>query len=324
MLEFLLPYFDPRRRRAVRKSAHELIGRRPWPGEDATPEEIAELALLRLLHLQKEAHRCRRHQGEAAALIARAAIETSITGLYWIHGATDTDGARSENAQAFRRLMRPLIDGETISQELIEDVAATIGAGKGTPNLRDMANIVSERSGRTTTHDLYHRVYVALSTLVSHPTGMALLRHVGPADSLDEVPLSVWSVRAARHATDVCMALLALEMAELRELPYAALVRYLNAHMKRTPTPLVVFLLGSSRQNLRPRRVVAGLKPTLQIWTYYRSGAAASDPYSERERKFEDLIMGIFSAFGSDEEEGQRAIARYFAADLAGSADRSE
>lgn len=316
-----LPYPDPRRRRAARRAAGELINSVPWPGDDATPIEIAQLALLRLLHLQREAHRCTLEQREAVGLLARAAVETAITGLYWLYGEQDIEPARSENAKAFRRLMAPLADGESISEEMIEEVAATIGSGRGLPSLRDMAELVTERSGRAAARELYHRVYIPLSTFVAHPSGMALLRHVAAEDELSEMPGSAWSTRAARHAADACMALLALELAEQEERPAAVLTRYADAHMRRTITPLASVLGSATRQNLRPRRLASALRPMAGLWRYYRSGRAALDPYPEREARINGLLSTILTTLGGEGSASEEAIARHYAAVLARSAD---
>lgn len=316
-----MPYPDRRRRRAARRAAGDLIDCSPWPGDKATPIEIAQLALLRLLYLQREAHRCTGQQREAITLLARAAVETAITGLYWLYGEQDIEPARSENAKSFRRLMAPLADGETISEAMIEEVAATIGSGKSLPSLRDMAEIVSERSGHAAASDLYHRVYIPLSTFVAHPSGMALLRHVAADGELSEAPKSLWSARTARHAADACMAMLALELTEQEGWTSEVLARYAEAHLRRTIAPFAVVLGGAMRQNLKPRRLARALRPMAELWRYYRSGCAALDPYPEREARINDLILAILAALGGKESASEKAIARHYAAELARSAN---
>jgi len=316
-----VPYPDRRRRRAARRAAGDLIDCSPWPGDDATPIEIAQLALLRLLYLQREAHRCTDQQREAITLLARAAVETAITGLYWLYGEQDIEPARSDNAKSFRRLMAPLADGETISEAMIEEVAATIGSGKGLPSLRDMAEIVSKRSGHAAARDLYHRVYIPLSTFVAHPSGMALLRHVAADDELSEAPTSVWSARTARHVTDACMAKLALELAEQEGQPTKGLARYAEAHMRRTIAPFAVVLGSAMRQNLKPRRLARALRPMAELWRYYRSGRATLDSYPEREARINELILAILAVLGGEESASEKAIAQHYAAELARSAD---
>ena len=70
--------FDPLRRRQVRIAAKRLIHTKAWAGDDATSEEIARVALLRVLFLQRETRRAVRHaEREAAAMLARASIEAT-------------------------------------------------------------------------------------------------------------------------------------------------------------------------------------------------------------------------------------------------------
>jgi hypothetical protein len=184
-----------------------------------------------------------------------------------------------------------------------------------------MAELVSSRSGRSAARELYHRVYIPLSTFVAHPSGMALLRHVASEDELRGTPTSVWSVRAARHTTDACMALLALELAEREERPAARLTHYADAHMRRTIAPLAIFLGSATRQHLKPRRLASALRPMAELWRYYRSGRAALDPYHDREAKINKLLLAILVAFGGDSSASYEAIARNYAADLARSVD---
>lgn len=83
---FNVAAFDPFRRRRVRAAAKRLIPAKAWATDDATAEEIARVALLRVLFLQQETRRAARHgQREAAAMLARASIETTISGLFCIH-----------------------------------------------------------------------------------------------------------------------------------------------------------------------------------------------------------------------------------------------
>ena len=60
LLRSLLPYPDLLRRRRMRKSARRLIVSALWPEDHATSLDIAQLALLRLLWLQRETHRAAR------------------------------------------------------------------------------------------------------------------------------------------------------------------------------------------------------------------------------------------------------------------------
>lgn len=316
-----LPYPDPRGRRRVRKAARRLIDRAPWPGDDATPAQVAMLALLRLLWLQREAHRCSRPQADSAALLARASIETCITGLYWLHGEDGIGRARSQNARSFRRLMYPLADGDPIDPGLIDDVAATIGTGPQPPDLRAMADLVAERSGSAVAPDLYRRLYVPLSTCIAHPTGMALLRHVDPDRALVEKPGPTWTRRAALHAADACMAILALEIAEVSGRPSTVLSAYADAHMRRTPAPMATILGRALLSGLRRADLPATLHRMVGLRRYYRSGAAACDPYEERKAKSAEAIASILANFQGEDLPAAARIVDYYAEDLARSVE---
>lgn len=81
LVKYLLPYPDPLRRRRMRRAC-ALISCSSWPEDQARPADVAQLALLRLLRLQREAHRVAAFQNfESTTLLAGAAVETCIAGL---------------------------------------------------------------------------------------------------------------------------------------------------------------------------------------------------------------------------------------------------
>src|SRR4051812_45141854 len=88
VLRGVLPYPDLPRRVRVRRRARILATSNPLPHdeEQVTGEDLARLALLRLLFLQRETRRAvRTRQREAAALVARTGIETCILGLWCLY-----------------------------------------------------------------------------------------------------------------------------------------------------------------------------------------------------------------------------------------------
>src|SRR6516165_5708355 len=86
VLRCMVPYPDLPRRRRVRRKARDLIACEPWPGDNATGDDAAQLALYHLLWLQRETHRAVRwHRSETAALLARESVETYIVGTYCLH-----------------------------------------------------------------------------------------------------------------------------------------------------------------------------------------------------------------------------------------------
>jgi hypothetical protein len=78
----VLPVPDLMTRIRIRRTAGRLATCDPWPGMAATGLDAAELALLRVLWLQRQTRRAvRSRQPEAAVMLARVTIETTITGL---------------------------------------------------------------------------------------------------------------------------------------------------------------------------------------------------------------------------------------------------
>lgn len=123
--------------RRARKAARGLIRCSPWPGDGATPPDIAQLALLRLLWLQRETHRAaRRRQFEATALLARAALETGIAGLYWLYAEDAVVRLGGGNAKALQRMLAYIADGDPITPSVIDDVTAAFGERRDLPTLR--------------------------------------------------------------------------------------------------------------------------------------------------------------------------------------------
>src|ERR1039457_3854277 len=85
----LLPYPDLPRRIRMRRAAFKLITCNRWPGDDATGNDAAQVALLRLLWLQRRIRRAvRSRHTEEAAYLARAVVDACIIGLYCLHSGT--------------------------------------------------------------------------------------------------------------------------------------------------------------------------------------------------------------------------------------------
>jgi hypothetical protein len=203
LLRAAVPYPDPLRRRRIRNAARRLITCEPWPGDDATTLDIAQLALLRALWLQKQTRSsARTRDSEATALLARGAIETCISGLYWLYGDDPVARMSGSNAKSFRRFFSYLADGDPITPALIGDVSAAIGTPRDLPTLGSMADVVAVKTGHAFAKDLYDRFYIPLSTLFAHASGLALLRHVAPNDQLEDEPTGVWTRRSAAHVAD--------------------------------------------------------------------------------------------------------------------------
>ena len=99
----VLPVPDLATRIRVRRTARRLVACDPWPGMAATGEDAAELALQQVLWLQRQTRRAfRRRQPEAAVMLARVTIETTITGAYCLHHPDAVAQLQGESRAACR------------------------------------------------------------------------------------------------------------------------------------------------------------------------------------------------------------------------------
>ena len=312
----VLPYPDPLRRRRARKAARALVRCEPWPEEDATPSDIAQLSLLRVLWLQRETRQAVRwRQQEAAALLVRSAVETCITGLYWLCDEPDVARMRSHNARSFHRLFAPIATGDPISPDLIEEIAATMGSSTSAhlPSLLQMANAVKKTTGHSFAIDLYERLYIPLSMLYAHPTGVALQRHVGRSNRLKSKPARVWTKRSMQHAVDTCMAGLALAIAKRTDAESASLVEYADAHLTRAIAPIATMGGRAVLDGLHWTKLPSALRTFGQLRRYYDSGEAARDSHLVRKARTERAYDEMLQAVGTGAEPYRQMLLDYFA-----------
>lgn len=304
LLRPYLPYADPLRRCRARRQARALVACEPWPQEDATALDIAQLLLLRLLWLQRATRRALSgRQHDAAALLVRAAVETCIAGHYWLCDDSDVELMRAHNARSLRRLLSPFADGDPISPALIDGVAATIASSTAQPPpLSEMARIVARDSDHTLVTDLYERLYIPLSTVYAHPTGASLERHATRKLKLSERPAHGWTARSMCHAVDTCMAALALALAQRAGADQTKLVSYANAHMSRTAPPIVAISGRAILGGLRPTRLLSALRSMRGLLRYYDSGEAARDPEPLRKQRTEQFYSELLLAMGAKDE----------------------
>ena len=210
-IRYLLPYPDPLRRRRMRKAAKALITFSTWPGDEAESAHVAQLVLLRLLRLQREAHRSAAVRNfEATVLLTRAATETCIAGMYWLGCDDATTRLGGANAKSVARMMQFLSRTDPLLPAAVDDLVRLIAEPLDLPKPWNMADAVTRRTDQPLATELYQNVYVPLSTLFEHPGGLTLLRHVGSAGQPKERPARFWSRRASLHTIDLRTAQLAL------------------------------------------------------------------------------------------------------------------
>lgn len=181
----LLPYPDLRRRIRMRRAGFSLVTCKRWPGDDATGEEAAQLALLRLLWLQRLVRRAvRARRSEEAAHLARSAVDACIIGLYCLHWGTAVADLSAANNSAARRVARYVTEIGLMSEAAVDAAAQALGDQGRDPNLRQWAQWLEREKGLWIAPRLYTAYYVPLSHFFSHTNAFTLTRHVGPDDRL--------------------------------------------------------------------------------------------------------------------------------------------
>jgi hypothetical protein len=261
---YRLPYRDPWRRRQIRIDARKLVTCSPWPGESATADQVAQLALLRLLALQREARRATRHRlADSAALAVRNSIETYLVGMYCLFGSDPLDHLNAQNTHALKAILRYLPD-EIVPKDLVATLVASLGKAERAKPLTEIAQVVDAATGTTDCVTLYEGFYAALSTSYAHGRGLALLRHVGKKGRLIARPRRAWGRRSPIHLGDALVAQFASALAEHHGGIADSFRTYAEAHRNRVITPLFSMRGGGSLSSIQwthaPRAVVEILR----------------------------------------------------------------
>jgi hypothetical protein len=136
----------------------------PWPDEDAKGRDAAQLALLRLLFLQRQVRRAVRwRQREAAALPARSAAETCIVGLYSLHNDDAAKALTAKDATFLSRSLGFLVTTGLVSKATVEAAVREFGSNARLPRYSDMAGQIPEAAHRNSAAFIYDTFYAPLS-----------------------------------------------------------------------------------------------------------------------------------------------------------------
>jgi hypothetical protein len=291
-LRGLLPYPDPARRRRVRRAASRLVVYEPWSADDATMgRDAAQLALLRILWLQKQTRRaaCSR-QREAAALLARSALEACILGLYCLHAEDPVADLRAAYLKATGQMLDYLTADGFIPRDVMDQALRAFGTPKQGPTVKAMAELVDAQTGGTVAADLYRRLYAPTSTFFVHANTASLLRHVDTHSALSARPSFPWARRSAVRLADACVGILAAAIANDGGTPTAGFVSYAEAHVKRVIMPVAI-TAGKGVVRLGGLAQFRGmLHDARDLRDYLFSAQAANDPPHMREVRVRVLI----------------------------------
>jgi hypothetical protein len=257
-LRGVLPYPDLLRRRRIRRAALRLVTCEEWPGADATGTDAAQLALLRLLWLQRLTRNAvSERRAEEAALLARAALETCIVGLYCVHSGDSIAYLSAANYRTAGQAVSYLSDGDLRSRDAVVGAVDALGELGPDLDIRDLALWLDREHELAVAASLYYTYYVPLSHLFSHAYAFALMRHVRPDGAVRRRATFPWAARSAVRLADACTGLLAANIADKSGTAPEPFLRYATAHLDRVLAPALVFTVkGALRSS--PRRKFPG------------------------------------------------------------------
>jgi hypothetical protein len=287
MIRLNIASFDPLRRRRVRVAAKRLIPAKAWATENATADEIARVALLRVMFLQRETRRAARHaEGEAAAMLARASMEAAISGLFCINVPGAEKLFEGELARRAKKLLGGLVEGTDMAG-MFDQAFAQIGAGK-LPTVTGMVDQIKANGGSAGIDSLHANFYDQVSTLYVHGGPLGLIRHVHPkTEATLDRPYSAWSMRSAVHTSDAMVGLLAGTIAG-EDHPDVALFReYEAAHFQVTWMPLAFIARGLMATRI-DRRYVPGI---IRLVRRLSVKAKKGEPFTEAD--VEEIIVKL-------------------------------
>lgn len=274
------------------------------------PHQVAELSLLRALWLQREIHRASRwRQREAAALLARSSVENCILGLYCLRGERPLEALRGENAHQAARMFEYLKDANVINQAIVDCLREEVGredVGRRLPSAEAMARLVANAADDTLTSDIYKRLYIPLSTLFTHASGLALLRHV-PKQAAEIRPTYAWTKRSPARTADACVGILAAAIARDYGLTPRRFLGYAATHVRRVIPPLPAMVGRQGTASLKARLLPRMLLQLLKGYLYFRSHEGLSAPYAERTARLRRTMEEVISNFELDVSDVARA-----------------
>jgi hypothetical protein len=277
----VLPVPDPISRYRVRRAAANLVTCDPWPGMAAEGPDAGQLALLRLRFLQRETRRAvRSRQHEASTMLARAAIETLITGLYCLHEPGAVAQLHGESTRNLPLLLEYLSDIDMIPDDVLAECISGLGLGapeKG-PTVETMARRVDKATSGSLAIGLYKRFYRPTSTLAVHTGAASLLRHVRGDDSLSRRPERTWARRSPVRIADASLGLLTAALAQKAGKPYRQAIRYADRHGGRALTPVMVMSASGLKRHIRPRQLMTVIGQLRGYGDYIQSGKDAENP----------------------------------------------
>lgn len=166
-----LPCPDLSARRQMRREALSFVGLEAWPGMNATSEDVAQLAMLRLLDLQKQVHRLvLLRQREASVMLARSGVETLLLGLYCMRVPGAVARLHAGNVKALGDTLAYLEEAGIAPASVIRECARALGEPAKTHLTPwEMVQAIDDANDNKAARSIYRRLYLSLSHFSVHP-----------------------------------------------------------------------------------------------------------------------------------------------------------
>jgi hypothetical protein len=250
----------------------------------ASSAEAAQLAMLRLLWLQRETHRAvRGRHREAAIMLARSAVEVLLLGLYCLRVPEAIARLHAGNLKALGDGLAYVEEAGLAPADVIRESVARLGK----PSDRyltpwNMVVAIDDVNGNHAARSIYRRLLIPLSNYTVHANGGTLLRHVRRNGKLRHRPSLTWTRRGPARAADAATGLLAADLAKRAGVPHDRLVAYANRHSERTLMPMIVMMFTGMGGSPRPHKLREISKLSREVYVYLWTGPAAADSIETR------------------------------------------
>jgi hypothetical protein len=279
-----LPCTDLASRYRMRREAYRLVTLRTWPGMAAKSGEAAQLAMLRLLWLQRQTHRAvRGRHKEASAMLARASVEGLLLGLYCLRVPGAIAKLHADNLKALGDGLAYLEEADIAPEQVIRDCVARLGSPSDKYlTAWGLVKAIDDANGNKAARSIYRRLYIPLSNYTVHANGGTLLRHVRRDGRLHRRPSRSLARRSPARVADAAAGFLAADLARRAGKPEKTLLAYADRHYSRTLMPMVVMAFSGMGSSLRPQRVWEIIKLIIDVYTYINNGRAMADSIEER------------------------------------------
>ena len=230
-------------------------------------------------------------------MLARASIETMITGLYCLHQQDAVANLQAENLRNLPLLLKFLTDAGVIPASVLDECIRRLGYGELArgPTVEAMAVVVDKSLGIRAAVDLYDRFYRPSSTFTMHGGGLSLLRHVRSDDHLTRRPARTWARRSPTRISDACLGALTATMARRAGRPSQLADRYTKRHFDRALPPVIVMSSSGIGKPLMPRQILTTIVTVRDVFKYAQSGQDVANPSMRVERiraGMEALLLG--------------------------------